>query len=99
MYLGRGWTCSFRAHNSSPEQEARGGAAGAAQHAAGQVPCLTLIIQSLNYLLNACYSDARRFDMEAALERASRDKRSLEVELERLGREGPQGIVQVSLLT
>jgi hypothetical protein len=40
-------------------------------------------------------SDARRFDMEAALERASRDKRSLEVEMERLGREGPQGIVQV----
>jgi hypothetical protein len=35
--------------------------------------------------------------MEAALERASRDKRSLEVELERLGREGPQGIVQVLL--
>jgi hypothetical protein len=33
--------------------------------------------------------------MEAALERASRDKRSLETELERLGREGPQGIVQV----
>ncbi len=43
-------------------------------------------------------SDARRFDMEAALERASRDKRSLEVELERLGREGPQGIVQVAVL-
>lgn len=31
------------------------------------------------------------------MERASRDKRSLEVELERLGREGPQGIVQVLL--
>lgn len=28
-------------------------------------------------------SDARRFDMEAALERASREKRSLESELER----------------
>ena len=53
--------------------------------------------------------------MEAALERASREKRSLEAELERynplnpqpfsltkpphpprLGREGPQGIVQVT---
>ena len=43
-------------------------------------------------------SDARRFDMEAALERASRDKRSLEVEMEMLGREGPQGIVQVRRL-